>query len=160
LTCLNCPELEKNNSYTYVCELFHEITRDNPDPVKILAVEEAYLWLILSKLDSPELKFYEDETSEFKCGFVRLIREEIKLRKNKQERMISQADYEKELILIISARIPYYCELLHIKPDDIADFKKTGKKWWLALAGAGTVVAIGLYGINRIIKNKSDHKNK
>lgn len=160
LYCLSCPELEKANSYTYTCELFFEITRDKPDPAKILAVEEAHLWPILSKLDNPGLKFYEDETSEFKYGFIGLILEEMKLRQNKQ--VIGQKNYEKELLGLISARIPYYCELLRIKPEDIADFKKTGKKWWLALAGAGAVTIMGLC-VKKILesgKKKSELKKK
>jgi hypothetical protein len=158
LHCLSCSETEKAKSYTYTCELFFEITRDKPDPAKIIAIEEAYLWPILSKLDSPGSKFYEDETNEFKHGFIELILEEIKLRQNKQA--IGQKNYENELLLLISARIPYYCELLHIKAEDVADFRKNSKKWWLALASAGAVTIMGVYGIRKILGNKSKNKNE
>ncbi len=102
------------------------------------------------------MKFYEDENEEFKSGFIRLIFEEKQLGLNLTKGVINYQNYKNELLLLISVRIPYYCQLLLIHPEDIADFKKKRNlKWWLALAGAISI--IGFCGIRKLC-NKTENK--
>lgn len=157
LTCLNISEDAKKDFVAYTVDMIAESFKKNPDWEKIRKLEEKYQFTVLDKLDDPTLRFYDDVEEGSRRDFIDLILDEKKLRL--KAKFMPEAEYDKEIELIIKKRMKYFIMMFEITKQDIEEFRGGKWKWWLALAGIGAATAVGFYGVKMFTKNK-EGKNK
>ena len=156
---LNVPEKEKKGFYGLTVNIIAEFHQKNPDWKKIRDLEEKQ-WPVLQLLDIASNPFYSNSIASKKdvSDFKNLLIDEKKARRYLKNGQL----LEKELDLIIHRRMRFLEMMLEITEKDIEDFRKSHKKWWLALLGIGVVTVMGcLYrGAVKLAKNhkKGDEK--
>ncbi len=151
---INIPENQKKDFYGNSVSIVAEDCQKNPDWKKIRELEEKQ-WPVLSQLDNPGLSFFSESLADKEAvrKFINLILDEKKARIN--QHIIGEENYNKEIDRTIKERMKFLKMMLEITEEDISDFRKSKKRWWLALAGA--VAVLGFYGVRKLVKND---KNK
>ncbi len=156
---INIPENVKKSFYGDSASIVAEDCRKNSDWAKIRELEEKQ-WPVLRQLDNLGLFFFAELFANEKDArdFINLIFDEKKARINRPA--TGEISYGKEIDRIIKERMKFLKMMLDITEEDINEFRKSNKKWWLALAGA--VAVMGFYGVRKLIKNNKnkDKKNK
>lgn len=94
---------------------------------KLVEIERAYQWPILSKIDNPTLPIYEGADEKLLSAFLNSIQDEKQLRNNTDD--LTPRDCWVIFRILIRSRIELYENIFGLTKDELAKYKKIGERY-------------------------------